>query len=170
MHGPDVMRQPFKGKSLLDRDHTTVACAIWQCYIRHMATAFSLDRFTTQSPIERVKAIQKGLPAKAVRDLVADPAVTIADVARVVGPRRTLDRRLKENSALTPEESDRFARFVRILQLATHIFGNRAEAMEWLGTPKIRFEGERPLDLIKTDTGARLIEEVLEQSRHGFSA
>lgn len=107
---------------------------------------------------------------KAVRDLVADPAITIADVARVVGPRRTLDRRLKEDGRLSVEESDRFARFVGILKLAAHIFGDRTEAMAWLGAPKRRFEGERPLDLLRTDAGARLVEELLQQSRHGFMA
>lgn len=135
-----------------------------------MATAFSLENFNKQPPMKRVKAIENGLPVTVVRDLVADPAVTIADLARVIGPRRTLDRRLKENARLTAEESDKFTRFLSILQLTTHIFGTRAEAMGWLGTPKRRFEGERPLDMLRTDAGARLVEELLQQSRHGFMA
>jgi putative toxin-antitoxin system antitoxin component (TIGR02293 family) len=135
-----------------------------------MATAFSLDAFTAAPPLERAHAVSAGLPAKAVRDLVADPAITLADVARIVGPRRTIDRRLKENKPLSPDESDRFARFVTVLAQATAIFGNRAAAMQWLGTPKRRFEGEKPLDLLTTDAGTRLVEEVLEQARHGFTA
>src|SRR3546814_884569 len=75
----------------------TIASAIWLCYIRHMATAFSLDEFAAAPLLERAHAVSAGLPAKAVRDLVADPAITLADVARIVGPRRTIDRRLKEN-------------------------------------------------------------------------
>src|SRR3546814_15049620 len=68
--------------------------AYWLYYIRQMATA--LQNFVEDAPLERARAIARGLPARLVRDLVADPAVTIADVARIVGPRRTIDRRLKE--------------------------------------------------------------------------
>src|SRR3546814_14272476 len=89
-----------------------------------MATA--LQNFVEDAPLERARAIARGLPARLVRDLVADPAVTIADVARIVGPRRTIDRRLKDNTPLSPDESDRFARFVTVLDLASGIFGSRA--------------------------------------------
>jgi putative toxin-antitoxin system antitoxin component (TIGR02293 family) len=135
-----------------------------------MATAFSLDKFISAPPLKRAEAVAKGLPAKAIRDLVADRAVSLADVARVVGPRRTLDRRLKENKRLSPEESDRLARFAATLDLATQIFGSRAAAMDWLTTPKRRFDDEAPLNLLKSDAGTRVVEEILEQGRHGFTA
>src|SRR3546814_14164993 len=70
----------------------------------------------------------------------------------------------------SPDESDRFARFVTVLDLASGIFGSRAAAMGWLGAPKRRLDGERPLDLLKTDAGTRLVEDILEQARHGFTA
>ena len=135
-----------------------------------MATAFNLDSFIKSPALKRAEAVAKGLPAKAIRDLVADRAVSLADVARVVGPRRTLDRRLKDNKRLSPEESDRLARFVATLDLAATIFGGREAAMCWLGSPKRRFEGETPLSLLRTDAGTRLVEEVLQQGRHGFTA
>ncbi len=135
-----------------------------------MATAFSLDRFTSASPLARARAVAKGLPAKAVRDLIADKAVTVADLSRVVGPRRTLDRRLKDNAPLSPQESDRFARFVTVLDIAASIFGTRAEAMDWLSAPKRRFDGDRPLDMLKNGEGARLVEELLVQGQHGMLA
>lgn len=138
--------------------------------MRHVATAFSLDRFSAQPPLKRIKALNQGLPAKALRDLIADPVITLAAVARVVAPRRTLDRRLKESSALTPEESDRLMRFVEVLADTAHVFGGRAEAMEWLSTPKRVFDGAVPLDLMKSGTGARLIQDELLRLRHGFFA
>jgi putative toxin-antitoxin system antitoxin component (TIGR02293 family) len=135
-----------------------------------MATAFSLESFTKQAPLKRAKAIEKGLPARVLRDLVKDPAVTVAAVARVVAPRRTLDRRLKDNSALSVEESDRLSRFVDLLALATQVFGSRAEAMAWLSAPKHAFEGEVPLNLLKSDAGTRAVEEHLLRIRYGFFA
>lgn len=135
-----------------------------------MATAFSLDKFINAPPLERAAAVAKGLPAKAIRDLVADRAVSLADIARVVGPRRTLDRRLKENKRLSPEESDRLARFVATLDLASEVLGGREVAVGWLTSPKRRFNGQSPLDLLKTNVGTRLVEEVLLQARYGFTA
>lgn len=144
--------------------------AKWQCYMRHMATAFSLESFTRQAPLKRAKAIENGLPARVLRDLVKDPAVTIAAVARVVAPRRTLDRRLKENSALSLEESDRLSRFIDLLELTTKVFGSRADAMAWLSEPKDAFEDEIPLNLLRSDAGTRAVEEHLLRIRHGFFA
>lgn len=135
-----------------------------------MATAFSLESFTKQAPLRRAKAIEKGLPARVLRDLVKDPAVTLAAVARVVAPRRTLDRRLKENSPLSVEESDRLSRFIDLLNLATQIFGSRGEAMAWLSESKRAFEGEVPLNLLKSDAGTRAVEEHLLRLRYGFFA
>jgi putative toxin-antitoxin system antitoxin component (TIGR02293 family) len=135
-----------------------------------MATAFSLDKFSKAPPLERAAAVAKGLPAKAIRELVADRVISLADIARVVGPRRTLDRRLKENKRLSPEESDRLARFVGTLDLASEVLGGREVAVGWLTSPKRRFNGQSPLDLLKTDVGTRLVEEVLLQARYGFTA
>lgn len=135
-----------------------------------MATAFSLDRFAALEPLARARAVADGLPAKAVRDLIADRVVTIADLARVVAPRRTIDRRLKDNSALTADESDRLARFVRVLAEATRLLGSREEAMRWLGEPKYAFDGDKPIDLLKTDSGGRVVENLFLRASHGMLA
>ena len=80
-----------------------------------MATAFSLDRFARSRPLDRVRAVEKGLPARALRQLAADPAITMADLAQAIGTRRTLDRRLKEDSRLSLEEGDRLDSFIQVL-------------------------------------------------------
>lgn len=134
------------------------------------STAFSLDRFLDAAPLDRVRAVEDGLPASAVRELVADGAVTLGDLATVVARRRTLDRRIAEDEALTLEEGDRFARLVGIITLAAGIFGGRREAMAWLRMPKARFGEARPLDLMRTQAGADLVEALLQQARHGMLA
>lgn len=135
-----------------------------------MATAFTLDAFIASDGLTRARAVARGLPAKAVRDLVSDPAITIADLARVVAPRRTIDRRLKNDSALSPDESDRLQRFVSVLNEATRLFGSRAAAMDWLSTPKAVFDGERPIDLLRTAAGADVVEELFLRASHGMLA
>lgn len=135
-----------------------------------MATRFSLEKFRAARPLARAKAVAAGLPARAVRELVADKVVSLSDVAGIVGHKRTLQRRLAANERLTPEESDRLARFIAVMDLATEVFGDGQAAMAWLGSPKRRLDGARPIDLLKSDAGTRLVEEILDRARHGFAA
>lgn len=135
-----------------------------------MAHEETLARFRSATPLQRVQIIANGFPAAAVREIVSDPHITLSDLVGIVGPRRTLQRRLERDEALATDESDRLARFLRVLDLATVVFGNRASAMKWLTSPKRRLVGERPLELLKTDAGSRLVEEILDQARHGFAA
>lgn len=135
-----------------------------------MATAFSLDRYRKSGLLDRIRAVREGLPARALKEVLADPAVTLVDISRVVGTRRTLDRRLKDNSALSPEEGDKLMMFVRVLDLSTHILGSREKAMRWLREPKHALEEQAPLDLMRTSVGAGLVEDMLVASQHGMMA
>lgn len=57
-----------------------------------------------------------------------------------------------------------------VLDLATNVFGCREEAIAWLSEPKCAFDGRIPFDLMASAEGARLVEEHLQRSRHGFFA
>lgn len=135
-----------------------------------MATAFSFDSFLRGPSLSRVRQIEDGLPVSAVRGLVDGKTVALGDLVGIVATRRTLDRRLADDTPLTPEEGDRFARFAEVLVLAAHIFGDRERAMVWLRTPKSRLDGAVPLQLMRTHTGTELVINLLNQGRHGMLA
>ncbi len=101
---------------------------------------------------------------------MSDGEITLTDLARFLTPRRTLDRRLKENQRLTTDESDRLARFMTILELCEYIFGDRHEAMDWLRTDLWTFDHQAPIELLKTSAGADTVNNLLERSRHGMLA
>lgn len=136
-----------------------------------MATAaFSFDRFLNAPLLSRVREVEKGLPVSALRAVADGKVVSLSDLVGAVAARRTLDRRLAENDRLTLEESDRLARFAEILELTTHIIGDRPSAMEWLRTPKQRLDGARPLDLMRTYSGGEAVVDLLNQARYGMLA
>lgn len=135
-----------------------------------MATAFSFDRFNRGASLDRVRWINEGLPASALRALIDGKDITIGDLVGIVASRRTLDRRLADDGSLTLEESDRLARFADILTLATHVLGGRAEAMEWLRTPQFAFDDELPITLMRTHVGGELVTHLLRQIQHGMLA
>lgn len=55
-----------------------------------------------------------------------------ADILRVTGMRRRNVALRKVGRALTPDESERVARFVRVLDTAVDYFGSKDEAWNWL--------------------------------------
>lgn len=142
---------------------------------RHMATlalhSFAHRHGFVGAPaLERAAAVETGFSSALLAGLLRDGDVTVADLAGLVAPRRTLERRLADKARLTPDESDRLARFITVLDNAERLFGGAGAAMDWLRAPKARFGGRRPLELLRTDAGTRLVEDVLEQARHGMTA
>ena len=66
------------------------------------------------------------------------------------------------------EESDRVLRVIRILSLAESVYGSRERALAWLRNPHARLDGRAPLSILNTDTGSRIVEELLLQIDEGM--
>jgi putative toxin-antitoxin system antitoxin component (TIGR02293 family) len=81
-------------------------------------------------------------------------------------PSRTLARR-KQERRLSPGESDRLFRVVRIAVQASEVLGGKEQAARWLHTPNRALGGQMPLELLDTDLGSRQVEEVLGRIEHG---
>lgn len=81
---------------------------------------------------------------------------------------RTLDRR-KNEPRLAPDESERSFRIVRLTDLAEEIFGSMEETASWFKQPNYTLGNQQPLELVKTEPGARLVERTLGQIRHGIT-
>ena len=103
-------------------------------------------------------------------DSLTSHGISDEEIYSFILPRRTLAHRKTRREPLTHEESDRAVRFARITSLAEEVFGNDAKASRWLRKPKSRFEERTPLELLRTEAGARLVEEMLLQLDYGFAA
>ena len=90
-----------------------------------------------------------------------------SEAERLIIPRRTLSHRKRRGESLTTDESDKLARVVRVAALAEETFQNADKAHAWLREPSRALGGERPLDLLETEGGARLVEQVLGRIAHG---
>lgn len=81
---------------------------------------------------------------------------------------RTLDRRKKEK-VLPADESERSFRVARLTDLAAEVTGSMEKASEWFKKPNFALGNKKPIDLIQTEPGARLVERTLGQIRHGIT-
>ncbi|MBW4024329.1 MAG: DUF2384 domain-containing protein [Proteobacteria bacterium] len=116
-----------------------------------------------------VRLVRRGLPAATVEFILSTGRLTLAELDRIVLPRKTLMHRRKLGS-LTPEQSDRLVRVARLLAATEETFGSPEKAKIWLRRPTAALNGDRPLDLIDTDEGARQVETLLGRIGHGIAA
>lgn len=81
---------------------------------------------------------------------------------------RTLGRRRRSGERLPPDESERAYRLGRIAGLAARVLGGAEAARAWVREPNFALGGARPLDLARTEPGARIVERLLGHIEHGL--
>ena len=116
-----------------------------------------------------VAAIRAGLPLQMVDELLDSGRLNAAELDRLAFPRRTLAHR-RTLGRLSPEQSDRLLRILRVIIAAEDGFADAARAARWLRRPTRALEGHAPLDLLDTDIGARRVETLIGQISHGIAA
>ncbi|MBO9097401.1 MULTISPECIES: antitoxin Xre/MbcA/ParS toxin-binding domain-containing protein [unclassified Rhizobium] len=105
--------------------------------------------------------------AKAVGQL-REHGFSTEEIHRFVAPRRTLARRVEKGEPLTLAENDSAQRLLRISELADKVFGDHDKAHSWLRKPNRALKGIAPIDLLESETGARLVETSLYQIDYGI--
>jgi putative toxin-antitoxin system antitoxin component (TIGR02293 family) len=130
-----------------------------------MGDWLGLQPLATEDDILRVV---EGRLAPSVIKRLAALGLERSEIDAVVIPSRTLQHRRSRREKLTIEESDRVVRLIRALSLAGSVYGGRERALAWLRKPHPRLDGRTPLSLLKTDTGARIVEELLIQIDEGM--
>jgi putative toxin-antitoxin system antitoxin component (TIGR02293 family) len=113
--------------------------------------------------------VEKRLPATAIKSLVRG-GLSDAEVYRLIVPRRTLAHRLAKHQPLSKDESDKAVRVARVTALAEQAFGEEERAWRWLRKPKRHFNGSTPIEMLVSEAGARLVEEMLAQIEDGMAA
>lgn len=123
-----------------------------------------------KTELDLTKAIRRGLPPRVVQMVFDGVRLTTVDMERLVMPRRTLQRRIKQGQRLAPEESGRMVRVTRILTLADKVFGDPKKATRWLNKSKRSLDGQAPIQILDTEEGAHIIEDHLFSIAHGITA
>lgn len=114
-------------------------------------------------------AVAAGLPVAALDHVAAHVSPGRGSSAfkyRIV-PRATLHRRKQR---LSPAESERLERVARIAALAEAVWEDASLAREFLTSAQPQLGDERPIDLARTDLGAREVEELLMKIEYALPA
>ncbi len=136
-------------------------------FYRRMERKLGAHGLNSDSDLARL--VEDRLPLTSVESLSTN-GLTDEEIYSYILPRRTLVHRKSKHEPLTHDESDRAVRIARITSLAEEVFGDDAKAGRWLRKVKERFAGRTPMEVMRTEAGARLVEEMLLQLDYGIFA
>ncbi len=130
----------------------------------------SVWKKTPTSGLEAHEAIEKGVPSKAltyVIDAVTEiPSDKLFDIVGI--SKRTVQRKANvPDTPLSQEQGSRLWKFAEILATATELMGDQKSAERWLSSPAIALDGRAPVDLMTTQAGTEMVEELLIRLEYG---
>ncbi|MGH7481836.1 MAG: type II RES/Xre toxin-antitoxin system antitoxin [Longimicrobiales bacterium] len=123
-----------------------------------------------RTDLDLVEAIESGLPIASIEAVIEEGILSADEIHHLVVPRRTLAHRKGRGQALTAKQSDRLTRVVRMAARAAEAISDPQKAARWLRKPNRTLQGKRPLDLLESDVGARMVEQLLGHIEHGLVA
>lgn len=126
---------------------------------------------TTVRTISQLEsAVSAGLPKLSLERLSArlhnDHKIASAYKFKVV-PQATWKRR---NDRLSVDESERTERLARVLAQAEFVWDDRNQARDWMTKPHPELQNLAPLDVARTELGARRVEDLLNKLFYGLPA
>jgi putative toxin-antitoxin system antitoxin component (TIGR02293 family) len=120
-----------------------------------------------QSGYELAQSIRDGVSYKVWLEL-RRIGYSAAELGGVVGiSEKTISRKLQAHERLDVVEGDRTMRLAHVTLDAAQAFGDLDKAMRWLRKPNRVLAGEKPIELITTEPGAALVNQVLGTIEYG---
>jgi putative toxin-antitoxin system antitoxin component (TIGR02293 family) len=121
------------------------------------------------SEADLARVVRRGLRLKVLRH-VQSAGFSKQEIERFIIPARTLQHRKAKAEPLSIEESDRLVRLTRIQAQAEDVFGDIEKANVWLRAPLGTLDHKAPLEIARTEAGARVIEQILAKIDWGAAA
>lgn len=119
--------------------------------------------------IELTRMLEAGLPVDVIDNIRHWSAMTRGEIMKVTGiNERNIARRKSAGRNLSPDESERVARFVRVMDAAVRLFdGNKEDATQWLSRPVKGLGNVAPITLLATESGALDVLDLIGRLEHG---
>src|ERR1700677_4362574 len=135
-----------------------------------MATSdLTFEQYIGVSPnsaLDLAEIAEKGLPIDSIAYL-KERGLTFSEISEIIISPRTLKHRKARGEQLSVEETGRMLRVARIIVLADQVFGNHEKALTWLRQVDERLNDRTPLSMLHTESGGRLVENLLWQIDEG---
>ncbi len=120
-------------------------------------------------PVNKVvEIIEEGLPISVFKELCSLLDLSEKKLAQTLRiPVSTLSKR-KKRGYFSTSESERIVRLMDLLKIAIRVFDSSIEfAKKWFRNPAKALGGATPLEYIRTEQGAREVENLMGRIEHG---
>jgi putative toxin-antitoxin system antitoxin component (TIGR02293 family) len=131
-------------------------------------------------PIERVAIVKEGLPAGLLPVLAEDMSISKEQLYTTIGvARATVDRKIREQSLLSQDESERVMGIARLVGQVDEIVRTSGDpegfdaakwVAAWLDRPQAALGGKRPAELMDTAEGRGIVSGLVAQMQSGAYA
>lgn len=148
--------------------------------VKAATRTMSYIRLYRAAPVDRIDIIKKGLAASEATDIISRISWSKGEAMRAINiSPATMNRWVRLQGRLPPAESERVLGVGRLLgQVEAMIeesgnpkgFDTSAWLTRWLGEPLSALGGARPLELLDTIEGQRLVSEALARMQSGAYA
>jgi putative toxin-antitoxin system antitoxin component (TIGR02293 family) len=113
------------------------------------------------------QAVARGLPRRVAAELVEWLAASRSE-RRALRALVVAEATYKRSARLPVAASERAERLARVIALAERALGSADEARGWLVEPHPLLEGRAPVEVARSDLGARRVERLLLNIEHGL--
>lgn len=118
--------------------------------------------------LEAEGLIERGLPFCAIDRLAEASGMSYERIKKLARLTAATFARRRQAGKLSPEESERILRISRVFERAMDLFhADRGAARQWLDTPLPALGGRAPMDLSRSEVGAREVEDLIGRIQHG---
>ncbi len=128
-------------------------------------------------PMHRVQMIKRGLPASVPGDVAQRMGISKERLFATLGlPRATVERKLRQQQALSPDESARVLGMARLVGQVQRMveesgqpegFDAAAWVARWIDRPVPALGGLKPAELLDTAEGQAIVANVLSRAQTG---
>ena len=127
------------------------------------------NRKREKGRVEPGDLISRGFPPSALNRVKSKLGLSDSELASVLGvSAKTVSRmRGRKGARLGLVASDRLFRLARVFALASRVLQSEQAARNWMRTPQIGLGNRVPLDLLRTEPGAREVEQLLGRMECG---
>lgn len=122
----------------------------------------------TEHATDVIDCIRMGLPKNGIDTFLEKTSVTRNQLSHILHISIRQLNRYAPNERLSPAQSNYLFELTRIYNKAMDVLGDAATAEHWLNRKNLALNGHAPLDILDTNEGLRLVDDLLMQIEFGF--
>lgn len=159
------LRKRYRG--LIDSNGTHVVIAL------EMLGGDEVFTHRPESLLDVHRWVSHGIPSASIAYLAQAieplPSNTLSEALGISV--RTLHRKKgAQSDTLSVAQGGRAFKFAEVVAKANVVFGSMETAVQWLTSPAIGLDQQKPIDLLATPVGTQLVEELLGRIEYGVYA